>query len=374
MSPSAIDRSELENRLRDALQTRAKTTRVVTPDHFEPRTPALVVDLGRRRRRTTLLVGAAASVAGLVVAAALLTRDDDVRVTTGGDGATGTAETSGGEGNGVGDAVASATAVDGPSGSRWFVLELPGVSATGGARELGAGGDAAHLQAFRTDAGFAGPVAWVESAGEGYGFGEDAPGVTEVTVQGRTAYLHEDGDRVTLGRPGIGGDGFSLVAVGLSADEVVTMAEGLRARADGDGWDATELPGGLAEIPVDEVAVADAEHAEWSYTGPDDANYELFVNPGGAGTFEQWAREHVASGGSVEPISVDGRPGVIIGGDGESVAVWRATDEVVVDFRTSGSRDDLIAAMTALRPVEASAWLDHFPPDARPDPPTAPEG
>ena len=33
-----------------------------------------------------------------------------------------------------------------------------------------------------------------------------------------------------------------------------------------------------------------------------------------------------------------------------------------------------VAATFALQPFELSAWLDHFPPEARPDPPTTPEG
>lgn len=370
MSPSTIDRSELEDRLRGALRVRADATRVATPDRFEPGPPARLTDLGQRRGRTAVRVGAGAIAAGTLVVAALLAADDDGRVATEGDGTIGVEATPGVEDGG---ADPGATAVDGPSGSRWFVLGLPGVTPTGGYREL-EGGDAVHLQAFRTEAGFGGPVAWVETAGEDDGFGEQAPGVTEVVVQGRTAYLHDNGDRVALGWPGPDGVGFNLISAGMSVDEVLTMAEGLRARADGDGWDATELPAGLAEIPLGEDGVADGEYAEWSYSGPAGENYELFVHPGGAATFEVWVREHLASGGTIEPISVDGRPGVIFDAEGESVAVWRAVDDAVVDLRISGSRDDLIAAMQALQPVDLSAWLDQFPPDARPAPPTTPEG
>jgi hypothetical protein len=169
-----------------------------------------------------------------------------------------------------------------------------------------------------------------------------------------------------VSRPGGADEGFSIVAVGMSVDDVVAFAEGLRARGDGQGWDSTDMPGGLAEIPLDGETPSDARYAEWSYTDPLDGNYDLFVNPGGTVVFEDWVREHVAGGGTVTPMTVDGRPGVIVQTESELVAVWRPTDTAVADFRVTGTVDDMVADLEALRPVDEAAWRDHLPPDIRP--------
>lgn len=360
MSPSTIDHHELEDRLRSALRARAATTAAQPPERFVPGPTGSTG--GHSSRRRALLVGAAAIAAGvLAVAAVALTRDngndrDDVTTRPPPPAEQG-------------------LAVDGPSGSRWLVLDLPGVTPTGAEVEDRGGQSyrasaAQPLQAFRTDDGFGGPSVWVESVpvGSDYGPGDDAPGTTRTTIQGREATVSETDGPVLLSLPGGTDDeGFYLVAVNMSADDVVAFAEGLRPRDDGEGWDATELPRGLREISLDDEATSGEIYAEWSYTGPLDANYELFVNPGGAAVFEDWAREHAAGAATVEPITVDGRPGVIVDTEGEVIAVWRPTDTVVADFRVSGTVEDLIADLEALRPVDEAAWLAHLPPDIRPE-------
>jgi hypothetical protein len=364
MSPSTIDRHELEDRLRAALRARAATTSDAAarpPERFVPGPTGSTG--GPSYRRRALVVGAAAVAAGvLAFAAVALTQGD------GHEGSDVTTRPPSPAEEGLG--------VDGPSGSRWFVLDLPGVTPTGAYVEDRGGqsiraGSAQTLQAFRTDDGFGGPALWVETtpAGDDFGPDEGGPGVTRTTIQGREATVTDVGGSIMLSWPGGADEGFYVVAVGMSADEVVSFAEGLRPRGNGEGWDATELPLGLREISLDQEATSDELYAEWSYTGQLDANYELFVNPGGAPVFEGWVREHAAGAGSVEPLTVGGRPGVIIETEGETVVVWLPTDTAVADFRISGTVEDLVAALEALRPVDEAAWLDHLPPDIRPQMP-----
>jgi hypothetical protein len=352
MSRSTIDRHELEDRLRSALRARAGTTAVQPPEQFVPG-PTVRPDTPPSRR--VLLVAAAAVVAGvLAIGAVALVRDDNSGVTI-------SPPTPREEG----------LAVHGPSGSRWFVLDLLDVTPTGADVQDRGGasvrGPNRSFQAFRTADGFAGPSVWVEGipAGTDPGSG-DQPSTTPTTIQGRDATVTELDGSVMVSRPGGADEGFSIVAVGMSVDDVVAFAEGLRPRSDGQGWDATDLPGGLAEIPLDGETPSDARYAEWSYTDPLDGNYDLFVNPGGAPVFEDWVREHAAAGATMTPLTVDGRPGVILQTESELVAIWRPTDTVVADFRVNGTVDDMVTDLEALRAVDEAAWLDHFPPGIRP--------
>jgi hypothetical protein len=266
-------------------------------------------------------------------------------------------------------------AVHGPSGSRWFVLDLPGVTPTDAdivdrRGQSYRAGQFTSLQPFRTDRGFAGPALWVATRPPGSGgeSSQDELGTTRATIQGREATVTRTGGTVMLTWPGGADEGFYITAVNMSVDDVVAFAEGLRHRGDGEGWDATERPAGLAEIPLAAERTNEI-YAEWSYSGPADANYELMINPGGAVVFEDWAREHIAGAGSVMPLTVDGHSGVIVRTESELVAVWRPTDSVVADFRVNGTIDDLVRDLEALHPVDEAAWLDHLPPSIRPEPP-----
>lgn len=60
---------------------------------------------------------------------------------------------------------------------------------------------------------------------------------------------------------------------------------------------------------------------------------------------------------------MSGPTGGAIEGEGETIALWQATGEAVVDFRTSLDRDGTLAALEALRPVDEATWLEQFPPE-----------
>lgn len=374
MSRSTGPPRELEERVRAALHARASATVTASPDRFVPRPPR---QPRVRRHAKVALAAAALALAAALVASLAFGREGRPDVATDPAGPDGTRPSTTVVTSGQGDA--RARQLSGPSGSRWFVLDLPGVVPAGASRTEASAldDDTTTLQSFRTDAGFSGPLVWVETVplGAEFGFGDVAGGATQVTVGGSAGYLYDHGDAATLGVPDAGGAGLYVNALGLPAADVVEFAAGLRLAPGGEGVDAEpDLPRGLEEVLVDTAPPADPEYAEWSYTGENGENYELFVTPGGGAVFEDGLRQHVEGGGvTLEAMSVDSRPGVIVHRAGESVVLWRPTDDVVVDFRTSAAGDDLIAAVEALRPVDLDAWVDHLPPEIRPEPPAAAE-
>jgi hypothetical protein len=149
--------------------------------------------------------------------------------------------------------------------------------------------------------------------------------------------------------------------------EVVRLAHLL----SGSRWFVLELPGVTpATADVQFPGAPESGDAEWMYTGPDTAHYDVFVHAGGESVYEDWLREHTAGGAdALVRLTVDGREGVLVVPDegDELVALWRPTDTAVVDFRTSGTLDDMVAALEALRPVDEAAWAAHLPPGIRPD-------
>jgi hypothetical protein len=340
MTPSTIDRPELEDRVRAALASRARSTVVDVPHRI---TPGPVPDL-RSRRAPVLAAAVTVVVLGIAALAVYLVRDNEADTAT-----EEVPEPTPTTGTSI-----PGTPIEGATGAKWFVLDMPGLSppdSSSTPTEPVPGG-LPGLQAFRAAAGFDGPSVWLEPSVGAQG-GE---GATEVTVGGGTAYVRTDGDVVTLTSAAEGGA--YVIAAHLDVDDVVAFADGLQPRTEG-GWDATVLPEGLVEVTEVEPDQPAAEHLELEYTRTDGAHYEMFVNPGGQAVFESWAREFVVNGGSIEALSFDGRPGLLIDPPvGETIAVWRPTDDAVVDFRTSLDREGLLEALDALRPVDEADWPD----------------
>jgi hypothetical protein len=345
MTPSTIDRPEIESRVRDALRARARSTMVKVPDGFTPGPVLHLASAGRARRRLAPVVAVAAVAVGVLAVGVLVTR---------GDGHADPATDS-----------APGLPVTAPTGSRWFVLDVPGATPGGVVREVRPATPAGpiDLQAFRTDAGFDGPAVWIERGVGAFGTG------VQVTVKGWPAYLNENFDSAVLDWPGSQDDShddrFHIYATKLGRDDLIAFADGLEPRAGG-GWDATVLPEGLAEVDVEADAQPASEHAEWIYANADGTGYQFLVDPGGASALEAAVRDQMLLGqAGMEAISVDGRPGVIMDHGAAATAVWRATDDIVVTLRTDLDRDGLLATLRQVQAVDEATWLAQFPADQR---------
>jgi hypothetical protein len=254
--------------------------------------------------------------------------------------------------------------VTAPTGSRWFVLDVPGATPGGVVREVRPATPAGpiDLQAFRTDAGFDGPAVWIE---RGVGAFEGTP----ITVKGRPAYINEYEETALLDWPGSQDDRyddrFHVYATKLGRDDLIAFADGLEPRAGG-GWDATVLPAGLAEVDVEADAQPASEHAEWMYVDADGTGFQFVVDPGGASALEQAVRDQLRQGQNrLEAISVDGRPGVVMDSGGSGTVIWRPTDDTVATLRSDLDRDGVLAALGRVQAVDEATWLAQFPADQR---------
>jgi hypothetical protein len=325
-----------------------------------PTTPATLAGDGpaagavrRRPSRRVALAGAVAAALVAVVAIVAVTRGD------GGDR--------------VRTRLATADVeVEGPSGSRWFVLDLPGLTPRLDHRQEATTSPAMTLQAYRTSAdpdsldGLGGPMVWVASdpvIDDAMGLDPAQPGVTGTTVQGAPAYMRRWGETVSVSWPRTGAGMTLVTAVGLPAEDVLALAEGIRPRGQGEGVDTTVLPRGLVEVTPGGPRRYPSEDAYWSYRR-EGLTHSLVVETGQGLRFETglWGAVNGGSG-TVETLSVGGRPGLITQDPerGTVAAVWRPTDTEIAHLTTSGTREDLIAALEALQPVDEATWLDQFP-------------
>ncbi|MGH9188237.1 MAG: hypothetical protein ACRD0U_20915, partial [Acidimicrobiales bacterium] len=225
-------------------------------------------------------------------------------------------------------------------------------------------GTPSHLQAFRTNAGFDGPLLWITTVpdGAGYGFGEQSPDADQVQIQGTPAYLQVHDTVVWLGWPSGGAGGVSLAAYGLPKDTVVAVADGLRPRQDGAGWDTSALPDGLILVDDDPQAWEAGRSTEVTWVDERGHAIELFVNEGGESTFEGLVLDRVNSAVAVEAVTVLGRSGVLSSYAADDHAViWRPNDATVAELRVGGSVEEARAALAAVRVVDEATWLAALP-------------
>lgn len=249
-SLSEVERSQLEDELRSALQGRAASTSIA-----HGRTHLLTTrgprPSRRRAQRRHVLVGGSVAAAVAIVAFAVAERDQTtVDINT----------------------VPAAPSKAGATGLP--VAEVPRLL-IGGATFLVSDGDVAApvdhtavlFQSFRRAGRLDGPMIFLTTLRpwdpETFGLLDDLTG-DPIEVRGRVGYLGrqpgEQGQTVVTVELG-DGNALYLNTIGISADEAVAFLDGLEA-APG-GWQATALPPGLSELPV---ALAPADGRSYAAT------------------------------------------------------------------------------------------------------------
>lgn len=353
-----LDKATLEDRLRDAMRQRAEATPLREGDLPDPRPAAG----GRHGKSRPAAVMAALAVAAAVTAFVVFagTGESDRVATTPPAGDSGGAAPDTQAGPGSGEARPPRLLVDLPGATLTRVSE----STVGPAPSPGGN----HLQVYRVE-GEARPLLFVEvvPASANFGFGEMNPSAERRTVNGRLAYLSRDGDRVmSLGIPSDGGGGVYLIPFGLEADEVVAAAEALSPRANAAvGLDAVRpLPRGLALVAEGDAASPGGVHVETEVRLPAGGAAQLRIQPAGPVSFESLVRDRVASGRTVEAISILDRPGFLVVYDAptdDTTVMWQPADGWTAELRAPLNAKDMRALAAAVRQVDDAAWAAALP-------------
>lgn len=356
----------IEDALRTALRARLETYEDPLPPPRYSGTPR-TAHRGTARRATAGAIAAAVAIVVIAFGAVRLTGGGQATPPAGLDVAAGPA---------------SSIPLANPPVVR-LLVEHPSLRAVrvdevlvpGGAPAGGPGVDGFYMQAFRTSAGFDGPMLWVltvpppTSERNDYGFGQGR----RLTVQDRDGHIQGEGPGLRLTWPGSDGGGVIITSWGVSQADVVNVADGLRPRLA--GWDATVLPGGLAPV-VDSPRAAgqlagDGRRVESTYRGDSGRMVELSVSDAGPVSFEDRAMG-ISTARSVESVTVAGRPGLMIeaGGAGSRRSVlWQPTATTIAELRVGRataddvvSRDDVLVLVASTRLVDDEVWLSSLPP------------
>ena len=234
-----------------------------------------------------------------------------------------------------------------------------------------------HVQSYETAAGLGGPrvqvltVPYLDADGPddiGHTYGD--ADTDRVTVQGEPANLLTRDRFAGLWWPGGGDGGVLLSAWDVAADELVALADGLVARSGGGagGWDASTLPSGLA-LTVDVPRGSDVTVPWWSANvqyvrvGVEGTGPSLSISTGGAVAFADMTAPSPFQ--SIEPVTVDGRPGALIAmADGaDHRLLWRHSDTTIGEIWAMGTtRDEVVAMAAAIREVGEDEWVASLPP------------
>lgn len=192
-------------------------------------------------------------------------------------------------------------------------------------------------------------------------------GFEPVPVGDSQGYLNREGSsRFTLQWYGPGGDNHvTLRSVGLTRDEVLEFADGLRAKDDdiefppgpGDdfGFHATVGPNGIEEDPTEPMQELAAVRRVTLVRGS--LSVEIASDTRGEAYFEAVLAERLANVEEAEERSLGGRPAVLLRSGGEWSMLWYESDAVVVEVRIAGA--DRAAA------VEVADAFAEMPDDER---------
>jgi hypothetical protein len=227
------------------------------------------------------------------------------------------------------------------------------------------------VQVFRRPGDLTGPSVVVHhiAASDPVGAG---PGEVTVAVGDTEAYLRRTGEQsFTLRRKAEDGVAYARVqAFGLSEDEVIAFAGGLRPKDDDVsfpprandefGFVASSLPEGIEEVQMDPVNEA-RPGVRRLVLETGERTAEVVINEGGEQAFEAELANLLSTAGEVDAMSVLQQPAVAVEhpDDGQWSLIWRQTSQAVVVVTLSGGDRSTIADFAAgIREIPESEWRD----------------
>jgi hypothetical protein len=231
--------------------------------------------------------------------------------------------------------------------------------------------DRLSVQAFRRPGDFAGPGA-VVTHGRGAASLPEGGSRGQVRLPGGVlADLVElpGGGARAVWRAADGSGFVSVQAWGLASGDLVAFVEGLVPRPGRPGVDATVLPAGIEEDPVDPPAdpsqmwvgyrVLDLE-PEGEAAGDGLGPAHVTVMRSDEADFEITLGARASGGGAVEQVTVLGRPAALVhprGPTGWWTLLWRHDAADRVEVRIAGpDRTGVDRVIGALREVDAGAF------------------
>jgi hypothetical protein len=198
------------------------------------------------------------------------------------------------------------------------------------------------------------------------------PGAVPVTIAGSEGYLRETGKQSMTLRwsPPLGDNAAYLEARGLSQVQVMEFAMGLEARDDAIhhpptpdeqfGFDATELPAGIEEVPVDQANPGQPVLRRAVFER-DSATVEVTIDDRGDAAFEAYLGNLLMADGDAEQVSVMDHAAVLVERPDETGCwlVWQQTDEATVVMSLTGvARSTVDDVVDGLREVSERDWQD----------------
>ena len=192
---------------------------------------------------------------------------------------------------------------------------------------------------------------------------------TGVSVQGSPARLLEEMGVVSLWWPGGGPDGTILTARGLTVDELVAVADGLRTR-DSEGWEVTSIPASLSPVSDEPRESLAPEMPQWSLMAqvhdvePLNGPALLRIFTAGRGTI---AASRAEMRGLLEPVTIAHQPGHLLVRDQDVWLLWEPVPGVQAElWLTMDDADAAVgrAVAASVAVVTEEAWFAALPDDA----------
>jgi hypothetical protein len=216
-------------------------------------------------------------------------------------------------------------------------------------------------QVFRRPGDYAGPTVYL-STRQSVGPNEPARPFETVDVNGHDAILSTYVPAVPRLSWELAGDvEVSARFWSMTIDEILGFANGLKERPDGSGFDATALPQGIEEDPMESVSMTTFSFRDLGFRSGRDTFVELHIVRSDEVDFESIVEDRLDSADAVEQLTVLDRPAVLIHYEDYDrwSLQWRHTtrDRVEVDV-TGADRATLARIIAGIREINEAAWRD----------------